>query len=249
MRRSPHLAATLLLGQASFFLMGTAGLSAVLAPILLNSCQSVQPEGEPDGGAGEKTATDATPGSNASVERSGQQPPTAKEDLVSVETAVSADANHSPATRISATRISATRISATTRRTARGLPAEVFGYASWYALEDPEGLLLPGGTDDECRAYIYLPLEIEATIGDPLKVPFERSTLIVIESKRAGDDFIRSIDTLTRGDLGWELRCFVRETRTEGFQEETQDSHPDDAACRMLVTSIAAGKASLVLGE
>ncbi len=242
MRRSPHLAATLLLGQASFFLMGTAGLSAVLAPILLNSCQSVQPEGEPDGGAGENTATDATPGSNASVERSGQQPTT--EDLVSVETAVSADANHSPATRISAT-----RISATTRRTARGLPAEVFGYASWNALEDPEGLLLPGGTDDECRAYIYLPLEIEATIGDPLKVPFKRSTLIVIESKRAGDDFIRTIDTLTRGETGWELRCFVREARTESFQEEAEDSHPDDAACRKLVESLADGNASLVLGN
>ena len=248
MRRSLHLAATLLLGQASLFI-GTAGLSAVLAPMLLNSCQNVQPEGAPDGVASEQTATDglgATPGSNASVDGSGQQPTTAKEDLVSVQTAVSADSSR---TTDVPTRISPTRISATTRRTARGLPSEVGGYPSWNVLEDPEGLLVPRGTEDECRAYIDLPPEIEATVGDPLELPFKPRTLIVIESKRAGDDFIRSIDTLRRGDLDWELRCFVRAARAESFQEEAEDRHPDDAACRTLLESIAKGKASLVLGE
>ena len=245
MRRSPQLAATLLLSQAGF-LMGTAGLSAVLAPILLNSCQNVQTDGAADE-ANEQTATDglgATPGSNASVDGSGQQPRTAKEDLVSVETAVSADPVHTPGV--------PTRISASTRRTARGLPADVWGYPSWNVLEDPEGLLVPGGREDECRAYIDLPLEIEATIGDPLELPLKLRTLIVIESKRAGDDFIRRIDTLRHVDLvdlGWELRCFVRETRTESFQEEAEDNHPDDAACRKLLESFAEGKASLVLGE
>ena len=126
------------------------------------------------------------------------------------------------------------------------------GYPSWNVLEAPEGPLVPGGTEDECRAYIDLPLEIEATIGDPLELPLKQRTLIVIESKRAGDDFIRRIDTLRhveRVDIGWKLRCFVRETRTESFQEEAEDDHPNDAACRKLLAFFAEGKASLVLRE
>lgn len=266
MRRFPLMAGLLvvkgfLVIKAGFF-VGAVGLSAALPPILLNSCRNVQPEEATSerGAAGAEAAASGPGASGAALETppAGATEPaaapgttgrnvqgtTARQELSGVTTAAS-DADEG----LRDTPGAPQRISAGTRRTARGLSAEIAGYASWNVLEDPEGVVAPPGVDGECRAYIHLPLEVEATIGERLELPFERGTMIVIESKHARDDFIRRVDTLERGELGWELRCFVREQPAAGFEEEPPESHPDDAPCRRLLASIEKETAALILGE
>ncbi len=265
MRRFLHLVASLLVIKDGYF-MSTAGLSAVLAPILLNSCRNVQPEATTSEGevaraqaaASERGASGSSP--DAQTEDAPEPEPELSSTGESLEggtvrprlagvTATASGSGAGPG----GTTGSSRGISATTRRTARGLPEAFAGYASWNRLE-AEGTVSFPGADDEWRAYIHLPLGFEATIGAALELPLARRTRIVIESKRAGDDFIRRIDTLEQGDLGWERRCFAREQSAEGFQEEAAGVHPDEAddaaaACRKLLASIEEGTASLILRE
>ncbi len=70
-------------------------------------------------------------------------------------------------------------------------------------------------------------------------------TVIVIESKRPDDDFIRRIHTLVRTGSGWDFTVFARGMATESFSRQAAECE----ACGKLVAALEDVEASWLLGE
>ena len=101
-------------------------------------------------------------------------------------------------------------ISATTKRTAAGLPDTIMGYSSWFRLPAGPADAPAGGHLAEKRAYIVLPEQENFPPGSTVKPPLGKGTMLVLEQKEPGKDFISRIDHRTREESGWKSASYTR---------------------------------------
>ncbi|HVR73977.1 MAG TPA: hypothetical protein VMT52_06570 [Planctomycetota bacterium] len=137
-----------------------------------------------------------------------------------------------------------------TRRSAAGLPEPVPDYLSWFRLgRAPEG----GGTNGApatgahypaCRAYILFPGRHMHSVGDQIPGNLQEGTLIVLEEKKPGGDFIARVRTMTRVPEGWKFSSYSRNSNVAPFSEEA-----DTARCVTCHAGPPAGGGAEGVGE
>jgi len=122
-------------------------------------------------------------------------------------------------------------ISATTKRTAAGLPDAIQGYSSWFRLP-PGAADAPAGPHlGERRAYIVLPEQENFSLGTTVKPPLGKGTMLVLEQKEPGNDYISRIDHRSREEGGWTSASFTRTASDKPFaplaakETECSDCH------------------------
>jgi hypothetical protein len=108
-------------------------------------------------------------------------------------------------------------ISATTKRTAAGLPDAIQGYSSWFRLP-PGAADAPAGPHlGERQAYIVLPEQENFSLGTTVKPPLGKGTMLILEQKEPGKDFISRIDHRSREEGGWKSASFTRTASDKPF--------------------------------
>jgi hypothetical protein len=122
------------------------------------------------------------------------------------------------------------RISPTTKRTATGLPDAITGYSSWFRLG-------PGATGTEAgphlaqrQAYIVLPEQENFGVGSTVKPPLGKESMLVLEQKEPGKDFISRIDHMAREETTWKAWSFTRPSSDKPFVQVTINE-AECAAC------------------
>lgn len=180
-------------------------------------------------GAGCKTAaTSAPPGADtvATNPASGPGTSTGREDASAVNsTAKVPDGEPSLSTDGGVE-----EILPSTRRSAAGLPEPVPDYLSWFRLgRAPQGggangTPASGAHYPACRAYVHFPGRSTHSAGDEMPGNIPEGTLIVLEEKQPGGDFISRVRTMARVPEGWKFASYARSSNTAPFSEESETS-------------------------
>jgi hypothetical protein len=139
------------------------------------------------------------------------------------------------------------RILATTRRSAAGLPDSLSGYTSWFRLgASPSPDQAAGAHAPARQAYVLFPKPEQHALGDAVKAPLEQGTIIVLEEKAPGQDFIARIRTMAAGEAGWKFEEYAREAGDKAFAARA-GTEAQCAACHAKASGSGSVYAKLTL--
>ena len=91
------------------------------------------------------------------------------------------------------------------------------GYSSWFRLPAGAADAEVGPHLAERRAYIVLPEQENFPLGSTVKPPLGKGTMLVLEQKEAGKDFISRIDHRSREEEGWKSATYTRAASDKPF--------------------------------
>jgi hypothetical protein len=105
-----------------------------------------------------------------------------------------------------------------TRRTSEGLPSALAGYQSWYRLDPAVSPPSRGPHLKISQTYILVPDIHTVGVGDRVEPPFPEGTMLVLESKSPGTEYIEAISMMERTDESWKFQDFARPRAESAFQ-------------------------------